>query len=205
MRCAFALLAAAVSASALSAQGRPADFRVRFDRPMPDSLFQFQTMSPGWHITTTRPAGIVWRPAQSATGNWRLDATIHLFPRAGHAEGVGVFFGGADLDGPDQSYTYFLIRKDGQFLIKRREGAATRDIVPWTAHAAIVQQPRTEGGESARNDLAVEVTATEVQFFVNGQRVHTMPRAGLTTDGLVGLRVNHNLNVHIGRLDVTQR
>lgn len=205
MRAVLAVIGLAASASLASAQGRPADFRVRFDRPMPDSLFQFQTMSPGWHITTSRPAGIVWRPAQSANGNWRLDATIHLFPRPGHAEGVGVIFGGSDLDGPNQSYVYFLIRKDGQFLIKRRQGAATSDIVGWTPHAAVVQQPRTEGDESVRNDLAVEVTANEVRFFINGQRVHAMPRAGLTTDGLVGLRVNHNLNIHVSRLDLTQR
>ena len=53
--------------------------------------------------------------------------------------------------------------------------------------------------------LAVDVGPSEVVFLVNGQTVATLPRDGLDTDGIAGLRVNHRLNLHVTRLDVTAR
>jgi len=38
---------------------------------------------------------------------------------------------------------------------------------------------------------------------VNGQEVATLPRADLAVDGVVGIRVNHALNLHVSRLEVT--
>ena len=58
---------------------------------------------------------------------------------------------------------------------------------------------------SGNNVLAVEVGAQSVDFFVNGAKVATVPRAGLATDGIVGLRVNHALNVHVSAITVTPK
>lgn len=194
------------TATAAAAQGRPADFRVRYDRANAvDSTFAFEVMRPGWHVTSG-PSAIVYQPSLSGTGRYRAETMIHLFPRAGHAEGVGLIVGGQNLDAATQRYVYFLIRKDGQFLIKERTGAQTRDLVPWTAHAAIVPQPGTDSSASSvRNTLAVEAGADSVEFFVNGQRVHTLPRGAAGFDGIVGLRVNHNVNIHVQTLSVTAR
>lgn len=204
---AAALAAAAPLAAQTARPGRPAEFRIRYDRANAvDSLLSFVTMSPGWHVTSGRYAAILYNPAQAAAGRFRAEATIHLFPREGHAEGVGLIVGGQDLEGPLQRYVYFLIRRDGQFLIKRRSGDQTSDVAPWTAHTAIVPQPATDStGASVRNVLAVEVGDQDVAFFVNGQRVHAMPRAGASLDGIVGLRVNHYLNIHVQTLTVTPR
>jgi hypothetical protein len=38
---------------------------------------------------------------------------------------------------------------------------------------------------------------------VNGQVVHTTPKSAVMTDGLVGVRTNHQLNVHIESFEVT--
>ena len=54
-----------------------------------------------------------------------------------------------------------------------------------------------------RNVLAAEVMNDEVRFFVNDREVTRIARNGLSLDGVVGLRVNHGLNLHIARLDVT--
>ena len=48
------------------------------------------------------------------------------------------------------------------------------------------------------NTLAVEVGADDVGFFVNGQEVARLPRSEVNTNGVVGLRINHGLNVHVG-------
>ena len=38
-----------------------------------------------------------------------------------------------------------------------------------------------------------------IEYVVNGTTVHTTPKTGLTakTDGIYGIRVNHQLEVHI--------
>jgi len=156
-------------------------------------------MPPGWHITTG-PAIITWDPAWQASGNYRVELESFLFPGE-RQEGHGLFLGGTDLEGPGQTYLYVLLRKNGELLVKRRAGTETPTLVPWTAHPAIV--PQTEG--TAKNILAVDVAADSVRIFVNDQRVTALPRAGLPTDGQVGLRVNHALNLHVTRVDITKK
>jgi hypothetical protein len=188
-----------------AAAARPDGWRVRFDRAnVADSAMKIEAMAPGWHVTTTmRGSGIAWQPNQSARGTFRVEAETFLFPTtSGHAEGYGLVLGGQNLEAENQSYLYFLVRGDGQFLIKQREGAQTRDLVPWTANPAVARQ---EGANSAREILAVEAAADSVRFLVNGQRVHALPRAPVQVDGQVGVRVNHALSVHVTRVTVTQR
>ncbi|MGH9557536.1 MAG: hypothetical protein ACRD2Y_17130 [Terriglobales bacterium] len=189
----------AVAQQAEPKQELPAGWTVRVDRANAAAAeVKFWNMAPGWHATTG-PAAILYNPANAALGEYRLESESFLFPGE-HAEGFGVFFGGKDLALPAQSYVYFLIRKDGQFIVKAREGAATRTLIPWTAHAAIV--PHDGSKETAKNVLAVQVGKENVDFFVNGQQVGSLPRAQLSTDGIVGLRINHHLNVHVTTLTV---
>jgi len=157
------------------------------------------TMPPGWHITTG-PAIITWDPAWQASGTYRVEMESFLFPGE-RQEGFGLFVGGTELEGAGQTYLYVLLRKNGQLLVKRRQGAETPTLVPWTADPAIV--PQTEG--TAKNVLAVDVAADSVRIFVNDQQVTALARAGLPTDGQVGLRVNHALNLHVTRVDITTK
>lgn len=178
---------------------RPSDWQVRFDQPgVRDSSLYFVTMTPGWHITTG-PAGILYNPAHSASGEYKIKSEIFLFP-GDRREGFGVFLGGRNLTDDDQSYLYFLIRKDGQYLIKRRAGAKISTFKPWTAHSAIVQHDGGEG--TAKNVLEIEVGRSEIGFIINGVKVTAVPRAKLETDGVVGLRVNHHLNLHVSELTI---
>jgi hypothetical protein len=204
MRTTAVLIALAVTASTLHAQ-RPGGWQVRFDRaPQPDSAFKIEQMGPGWHIyTNSRGSGIAWRPNQSANGNFKAEAELILFPAAGaHAEGFGLIFGGLNLNADNQSYYYFLVNKDGKFLLKHRAGAEVHDLVPWTTHAAIARQT---GTAEAKNILAVEAGQDSVLFLVNNQRVHALPRASTPVAGLVGLRVNHGVSVHAARVAVVPR
>lgn len=179
---------------------RPSDWQVRFDNPAPDNEIYFVDMPPGWHITTG-PSAILYNPATTATAPYRIESEIFLFPGE-RREAFGIIFGGTDLAGEAQTYTYFLIRKDGQFIIKGRHGSETSTLVPWTAHAAIV--PHDGGEGTAKNVLAVTAGDKDVAFEVNGQEVARLERASVTTDGVVGLRVNHRLNIHVASLNVEQ-
>ncbi|MEX2181025.1 MAG: hypothetical protein WD771_03230 [Gemmatimonadaceae bacterium] len=182
-----------------SAQGAdpvPTGWEIRLDRPTADrSTLRFVTMGPGMHVTGG-PAAIFWNAANSATGAYTAEVTFTQMKAPTHAEAYGIAWGGRNLDGPEQDYLYFVIRKDGKFLVKHRAGAATHDIQPWTEHPAIVK----EGADGkATNTLRVEVTATNSRLYANGQLVHEVPKLGMgaNTDGIVALRVNHNLDVHI--------
>lgn len=163
---------------------------------------RFSTMSPGWHITTQRPRAIFWHPASTATGDYTASTTIHLFPPGDRREGYGMILGGRDLDGPDQEYLYFLLRRTGEFLVKVRRGDETETVVEWTAHDAIVPfNDKTEG--TATNTLSVQTMGSMIHFQVNGQDVHVLDDASLPTQGIVGLRANHGLNLHVETLDVS--
>ena len=187
----------------------PPTWKVRLDRPKDGVVIgddadaadiYFVNMTPGWHITTG-PAAIFYHPAGTAEGTYRFETQIHLFDPKGRNEAYGLFFGGQNLDGDDIAYDYFLLRNNGQFLIKRRTGGDTSTIQGWTAHDAVMTYgPDTES--SVPNTLAVEVGAEDVGFFVNGQEVARLPLSEVHTDGVVGLRINHALNVHVGDFKV---
>ena len=178
---------------------RPADWNVRFDRPAADSDLYFVSMPPGWHVTSG-PASILYNPSQVASGEYKLESKIYLFPGQ-RREGFGVLFGGQGLDGPDQNYIYFLIRGDGSYLVKLRAGSEAQAVIPWTKHEAIVEHEGQEG--AAENVLAVQCGSEMIDFFVNGEKVNSLPIGDLEVDGVVGLRVNHGLNLHVAELTIT--
>ncbi len=188
----------------------PGDWMVRTDRPMEDLVvgedqesahIYFVNMTPGWHITTG-PAAILYHPETEASGQYRLEAKIHLFDPGERREAFGLFFGGSNLEGDDIRYDYYLLRNSGEFLVKNRRGEATNVISDWSANDNIVTfGPDSEG--SVANTLAVEVGGEDVGFFVNGHEVARLARSAVQTDGMAGLRINHALNVHVESLSVT--
>ena len=187
----------------------PVGWKIRLDHPDHPAVISadkdeadiwFVNMTPGWHITT-KPAAIFYHPASTASGNFRAETKIFLFDTEGRNEGYGLIFGGEDLEGDDQAYNYFLLRNSGEFLIKNRKGSETSVVQGWTSHESI---RRWEGADSStENVLAVECSDETVTFFVNGSEVASFPRAEIKTEGIVGLRMNHRVNVHVGDLTVT--
>jgi hypothetical protein len=121
-----------------------------------------------------------------------------------HAEGYGLFLGGQALDGKDQKYTYFLVRDDGTYLIKRREGDKTSEITKgWTAHPA-VKKGDAEGKASNLLEIDAKQNPSKIEFKVNGQTVHTADAATTSVKGIVGLRANHNLDLLVEGFDLHQ-
>lgn len=168
-----------------------------------DGVEALQEMPPGWHVTTG-PAGIFYDPGTRADGDFRVESTVFLFDPEGLNEGFGVFIGGTDLEGAGQAYTYLLIRADGSVIVKRRDGDETSTLLDWTKHEAVVTwAAREEGAATAKNVLFVEAGEEEVIFGVNEQEVFRTARTGQHVDGVVGLRVNHGLNLHFSSLEVT--
>ncbi|MDX1673491.1 MAG: hypothetical protein R3314_01720 [Longimicrobiales bacterium] len=186
-----------------TSQGMPDGWMMRFDRSGAGAdMVDFRVMEPGWHVNTGRAgAAVFWQPGMEASGSYRFGTTLHLFDPASHAEAFGLFVGGEDLDGAGQEYLYFLVRQTGEYLIKRRMGSETENVVGWTAHDAV---PTMEPGaaESTAYPIAIEVDGDRVHFLVDGTAIHTLPADQLDTDGQVGVRINHMLNMHIEPLQL---
>ena len=62
----------------------------------------------------------LWRPKDTASGNYTVSATIDQLGKPAHPEAYGIFIGGSDLSGPNQSYLYFLVRGTGEMFAKTR-------------------------------------------------------------------------------------
>ncbi len=188
--------------------GRPGQWKTRTDRTGAEATadLRFVEMPPGWHVTTG-PAGILWDPGSRAEGRFRVEMEVYLFDPGPRREAFGLFVGGRDLEGEGQQYLYFLIREGGQFLVKVRDGASTRTIRDWTSTSAAASfADKAEDQATIKNVLRVEARESRVRFFVNGEEVLEVPRGDLPPlAGIVGLRVNHALNLHVSRLDVVQR
>jgi hypothetical protein len=179
-----------------------ADWSMRTNSAPPLDNVKFSVMGSGYHATTG-PAAIFWREADRASGNYRVVASIAQIKNPEHPEAYGIFIGGRDLAGDGQTYTYFLVRAyDGKFSIRRRGGRTTRPtaVVEWTAHEAVRKADASSG--RAENELSIIVERGQVKFLINGKEVHSTGAADLDTQGIVGYRVNHNLDVRLGPLGV---
>jgi hypothetical protein len=91
------------------------------------------------------------------------------------------------------------VAQNGTFLIRRRQGENVTDVVNRQPSAA-VKQPGSNGQSS--NALEVRVAGDTISYVVNGTVVSSGPKNGLKTDGLVGVRVNHVLNVQVDGFEV---
>jgi len=200
--CAFGAMLIAGARIVAQAPAPPTGWVVRVDGGGNASEVKAEAMKPGFHVTTG-PAAILFDSSMRGTGDWRLEATIHLFDPGARAEGFGVFFGGRDLNSAAPTYGYALLRRDGKAILKARNGAAVRTVRDWTASAAIPVFKAGPIGTSVKYQLVVEAKGDRVALWVGPTRVLDAPRSELPADGIVGLRINHALSVHVERLTVS--
>lgn len=178
----------------------PPGWNAHTDRGVPLTNVKFTAMGSGYHVTLG-PAVVLWRDADQATGDYHVVATFAQTKNPRHPEGYGLIIGGSHLADAENRYTYFLVRGDGTFLIKRRvTGDSTAKVTPdWTASDAVV---KADSAGRATNELSILVKGGKVSFLVNGKEVYSADAAGLDTRGSVGYRVNHNLDVHLSALGI---
>jgi hypothetical protein len=165
---------------------------------------KFAASGSGFHATNPQ-AAVFWNPANTVSGSYSLKGTFTLMKPSGHTNYYGLVFGGSGLDGPKQTYLYFLVAQDGTWLVKRRDGdAATQDVLPKTPSGA-VKKPDASG--KSTNALEVRVAADKIEYLVNGTVVNTTPKSGQTakTDGIYGIRVNHLLEVQVDGFAVSKK
>src|SRR6476661_8488090 len=184
----------------------PKGWKLRVDRSTsasdPDAAGSIKFMQMGSMMHAVNPqAAVYWNPSNTASGNYTLKGTFTLMKPSGHTNFYGLVFGGSNLDGAAQSYTYFLVAQDGTWLVKKREGEIASDVISKAANNA-VKKPGADG--KSVNALEVRVGADKIDYVVNGTVVQSAPKTGVKTDGIYGVRVNHLLEVEVDGLAVTK-
>lgn len=189
-------MAITVIAGAATVAAQAPGWKQRIDRstsasdPDPAGEVKFMAMGGGFH-TVNPSAATYWNPKNMVAGNYTLKATFAQNARSSHPNYLGLLFGGKDLDGANQTYTYFLVApQNGTYIVKQRNGEQTKDLLPRGKNAAVVQ---LDASGKASNTLEVRVAADKVEYVVNGTVVASSAKSDVTTDGIYGFRVNHAL------------
>jgi len=162
---------------------------------------KFVAMGSGYHVTSG-PAAIYWNPKDAAKGNFTVSASFTQTKAPMHPEAYGLFVGGQNLTDSSQSYLYFETRGDGKYLVNHRAGNEVHKIVDWTDTDAT---NKADANGKATNELAIRVSADSVDFLANGKLVKALSKAEMhnfVSDGQTGIRVNHNLDVHVDKFQV---
>lgn len=182
--------------------GPPSGYVLQLDdRTADTTAVSYRTRSNGFEIIPG-PAHILYAPADTLSGAYVIATSFTQLAQPEHPEAFGLFVGGTNLGGPAASYLYFMVRGTGEFLVKVREGAQSRDLIGWTAHSA-VRRPDASG--RVRYRLAIQIETDSLRFLVDGLRVASVGRAGLPANGIFGIRVNHNLHLRVEHIRRTFR
>jgi hypothetical protein len=200
----FTVALIAMLAAPLAAQ-QVSSLKVRVDRSTdasdPDDTPELKVVAMGKGVRVTGgPAGVFWNATDTATGSYTAKATFNLQQPSNHNNFYGIVFGGSELAGAKQSYTYFMVSQNGGWLLKGREGDQSPTLQRGT-HGSIAKPDAS--GKSV-NVVEVRVAGDTITYVVNGQTVHTMPKGTTKTDGLAGFRVNHMLDVQVEGFQVTK-
>lgn len=185
------------------ASGLPAGYLGRTDRANTNlSEAKYVVSGNSWEITTG-PAHIIYSPKDAATGNYTVSSTIEQLAAPQHREAFGLIFAGQDLDTPAQKYSYFVVAGTGEMLVKHRDGDVTRDLIGWHK-TQWVPAADAQGRQTYR--LEVRVAGDSVKFVVNNVVAGALSKSALNlqTDGIAGLRVNHNLSLRATPVVVTR-
>ena len=185
------------------ASGLPAGYLGRTDRTSTNlSDAKYVVSGNSWEITTG-PAHIVYSPKDMATGNYTVSSTIEQLAAPRHREAFGIMFAGRDLDTPAQKYSYFVVSGTGEMLVKHRDGDTTRDLIGWHK-TQWVPAADAQGRQTYR--LEVRVAGDSVKFVVNNTVAAALSKSALNmqTDGIAGLRINHNLSLRATPVVVTR-
>lgn len=169
----------------------------RMDTPTASGSLMLTSESATVLHARTGPAAIFWDPRESASGEYTVTAKFTVRRMPTFEEGYGLFIGGQHLDQDNERYTAFLAREDGEYAIRERRGATNSSgaaAVNWMTSPALT---RPDASNRVVNALAIHVGRDAVTFMANGTQVAMRPVSAIDTNGIVGLRVNNNLDVQI--------
>lgn len=158
--------------------------------------------APGGLRLSVGPAGNFWNPAHTASGDYDVKASFREHKMAAsHPHSYGVFIGGADLESDTETLMYCIVYGNGTYSIKTFHGAQVTTLVDRAAHDALHQADAN--GEST-NEIGWRVRGGKPSCVVNGVEVKSFDQAPVSTDGVYGIRVSHNLELTVTGLAMSK-
>jgi hypothetical protein len=169
-------------------------------------------MGPGMHITTG-PAATYWNPANKASGNYTVKATFSeakYMNLNNHPHPYGIMIAGNDLGTPNQSLLYCAAYGNGNFIV-RGFGPAPFQVNGRRGEAHVAVNKAEGKDMPVKQEIAVQVVGDQVQCAINGTVVGTYNKADLigpgklkSLDGVYGIRIGHNADVHVSDFGLGQ-
>jgi hypothetical protein len=194
-------LSAAVSLSAQTPQG----WKVRVDRSTsasdPDNTpnLVFKAMGKGLHVKGG-PAGTFWNPANTATGNYTLKGTFNLQEPSNHTNYYGSCSAARTSTGRLQAVRVLRRRAErhvhGAAAAGRERHRRGGPSGQSRRAAAGRQRPVVERARSAGQRRHRVLRSSTAPWCIPGRRARSR------TDGQVGVRVNHVLDVQFEGFEV---
>ena len=155
------------------------------------------------------PAAVYWNPANTASGDFTAKATCQeakMNPE--HPHPAGVFIGGSGLGSDQQRLMYCTAYGTGEYLIRLFNGANVITLVKRQAHDA-VHKAGADG--SVTNEIGWSVKGGRTECVINGTVVMGFDKAEIvgddklaSTNGIVGLRFSHNMDVVVSGFGVSK-
>jgi hypothetical protein len=171
---------------------------------------KFAPEGSSWRLTTGA-AGLYWSPANMGKGDFSVKATF-TEPKQpyNHPHPYGVFIGGKGLDTETPQALYCVAYRNGNYIVRGFSGGKVFPVVGKPTPNDAVK--KAEGPEAqVVQDVAMSVRGDKVECTVNGTSVWSAAKADVTgagklasTDGIAGIRVNHQLEVHVDDFAVTK-
>jgi hypothetical protein len=160
----------------------------------------------------TGPAMLYWNPANKGAGDFTVSATFSepkYMSANDHPHPYGVFIGGSNLDKDGTTALYCAAYGRGTFIV-RGFGPAVFNVNGRGGPSDAVHKAAAKG-EAVEQTIALSVKGDSVSCSINGTVVGTYPKADITgagkltsTDGIVGIRVAHNVDVTVKDFKITK-
>ena len=160
----------------------------------------------------TGPAMLFWNPANTGTGDFTVSATFtepKYMSSNDHPHPYGVFIGGSNLDNDKTTALYCAAYGRGTFIV-REFGPGVTNVNGRGASSDAVHKAAGRG-EQVEQTIALQVKGDSVSCLINGTSVGTYPKSDVvgpgkltSTDGIVGIRVAHNVDVNVKDFKVTK-
>lgn len=160
----------------------------------------------------TGPAMLYWNPANKATGDFTVSATFtepKYMSSNDHPHPYGLFIGGSGLDGANATALYCAAYGRGTFIVREFTPAVVNINGRGGTNDAI--HKAAGRGESVEQTIAMSVKGSRVTCSINGTEVASYDKGEVTgagkiptTDGIVGIRAAHNVDVHVKDFKITK-
>lgn len=160
----------------------------------------------------TGPAMLYWNPANKGSGDFTVSATFtepKYMSSNTHPHPYGVFIGGSNLDTDKTTALYCAAYGRGTFIVRGFGPDAFQINGRGTPNDAV--HKAAGPGSSVEQMIAMSVKGDKVTCSINGTVVGTYPKSDVvgagkltSTDGIVGIRVAHNVDVDVKDFKVTK-